>query len=92
MKPYRENKSLIAFLSTFPPRQCGIATFTADLADTTDQMFGPSVESKVVAMNINDISHLPYADRVIFQISQPNEKDYVNAAIKLNQLEKVEVV
>lgn len=92
MKPYRENKSLIAFLSTFPPRQCGIATFTADLADTTDQMFGPSVESKVVAMNINDISHLPYADRVIFQISQPNEKDYVNAAIKLNQMEKVEVV
>jgi glycosyltransferase involved in cell wall biosynthesis len=92
MKPDQQNKSLIVFLSTYPPRQCGIATFTADLAGTIDQMFGPSIESKIVAMNINDISQLPYSDKVIFQISQPNEKDYVNAATRLNQLEKVEVI
>ncbi len=87
-----QNKSWIVFISTFPPRQCGIATFAADLAGTVDQMFGPSIESKVVAMNMNDISHLPYANKVIFQISQPNEKDYIDAALRLNQLDKVQLV
>jgi len=88
----RQNKSLIVFISTFPPRQCGIATFTTDLTNTVDQMFGPLVESKIVAMNINDISSLPYSDKVILQISQLNEKDYIDAALKLNQFEKVRLV
>ncbi len=88
----KQDKSLIVFISTFPPRQCGIATFTADLTNIVDQMFGPLIESKIVAMNMNDISHLPYSDKVIFQISQPNKKDYINAALRLNQLEKVKFV
>ncbi|HUV42614.1 MAG TPA: glycosyltransferase [Patescibacteria group bacterium] len=43
-------------------------------------------------MNLTEISHLPYSDKVIFQISQPREEDYVNAAYKLNHLEKVRLV
>ncbi|MDO8488444.1 MAG: glycosyltransferase [bacterium] len=92
MKPDQQRKSLVVFLSTFPPRHCGIATFTADLADTVDRMFNPFIESKVVAMNVNDISHLPYSDKVIFQISQTNEKDYIDAALKLNKLKRVELI
>jgi glycosyltransferase involved in cell wall biosynthesis len=88
----QQDRSLIVFVSTFPPRQCGIATFTADLNNTVDQMFGPLIESRIVAMNINDISLLPYSDKVILQISQPNEKDYINAALRLNKLEKVKLV
>jgi glycosyltransferase involved in cell wall biosynthesis len=86
------DKSWIVFLSTFPPRQCGLATFTADLTNALDQMFGLSLESKIVAMNLTEISHLPYPDKVIFQVSQPSEKDYLNAANQLNQLEKVRLV
>src|SRR4030042_3848220 len=92
MIPDHQEKSLIVFISTFPPRQCGIATFTADLANTVNQTFRPFIESKIVAMNMSDISHLPYSDKVIFQISQPNVKDYVNTALGLNQLKKVRLV
>jgi glycosyltransferase involved in cell wall biosynthesis len=92
MSADQQNKSWIVCLSTFPPRQCGIATFTADLTNAIDQIFGPSIESKVVAMNLTGVSRLPYSDKVIFQISQPNERDYVNTADKLNQLEKVRLV
>ena len=86
------DKSWIVCLSTFPPRQCGIATFTADLTNAIDQVFGPSVESKIVTMNLTEISHLPYSDKVIWEICQPCEEDYVNAAYKLNHLEKVRLV
>jgi len=87
-----QNKSWIVYLATFPPRQCGIATFTADLTNAIDQMFGPSVKSKIVAMNLTEVSHFPYPDKVILQISQPREEDYVNAANKLNQLKEVKLV
>jgi len=88
----RQKKSWIVCLATFPPRQCGIATFTADLTNAIDQMFGPSIKSKIVAMNLTDISHFPYPDKVILQISQPNKEDYVNAAKKLNQLKEVKLI
>jgi len=88
----RRQASWIICLSTFPPRQCGIATFTADLTNAIYQMFGPSVKSKIVAMNLTELSHFPYPDKVILQISQPREEDYVNTANKLNQLKEVKLV
>ncbi|NCQ56206.1 glycosyltransferase, partial [Candidatus Parcubacteria bacterium] len=92
MSTDQQNKSWIICLSTFPPRQCGIATFTADLTNAIYQMFGPSVKSKIVAMNLTELSHFPYPDKVILQISQPREEDYVNTANKLNQLKEVKLV
>ena len=86
------DKSWIVCLSTFPPRQCGIATFTADLTKAMDQMFGSAVKSKIVAMNLTEVSHFPYPDKVIARISQPREADYVEAANKLNQLKEVKLV
>lgn len=82
----------IVYLATFPPRQCGIATFTADLTHTIDQVFGPSVKSKIVAMNITNVSRLPYSDKVIFQISQHCEDDYVKVADQLNKIKEVKFV
>ncbi|MBU1292055.1 glycosyltransferase [Patescibacteria group bacterium] len=92
MSTDKQNKSWIVCLATFPPRQCGIATFSADLTNAINQIFELSVKSKIVAMNLTEVSHFPYSDKVIFQISQPREEDYVNAANKLNQLKEVKIV
>lgn len=92
MSTDKKNKSWIVCLATFPPRQCGIATFTTDLTNAIDRMFEPSIKSKIVAMNLTEVSHFPYPDKVILQISQPREEDYINAANKLNQLKEVKLV
>lgn len=83
---------MIVFLSTFPPRRCGIATFTADLTRAIDQMFGSSVATKIVALNPTEISRLPYPGKVIFQICQTHKEDYVAAAEYLNRLKKVKLI
>ena len=92
MNTGKKDRSWIVYLSTFPPRQCGMATFTADLTSAIDQMLKPSVESKIIAMNLTEVSNFPYPDKVMLKISQPREEDYVNAALKLNRLKEVKLV
>jgi len=79
-------------VSTFPPRECGIATFTRDLSTAFNQLYAPGVESKIVALNIDDVTQLPYSKKVIAQIAQPRLDDYVAAARKLNALPQVKLV
>lgn len=92
MNTDKKSKSWIVCLSTFPPRQCGIATFTADLTNAIDQMFGPFVKSKIVAMNFTQVSNFPYSEKVILKINQPRKEDYAIAANKLNKLKEVKLV
>jgi glycosyltransferase involved in cell wall biosynthesis len=70
----------IAFLSTSPPRECGLATFTQDLIDAIDA--SGIVDTNFIAVN-NSI-HREYSDKVIYEINQNNQKDYMELAQKLN--------
>jgi len=77
-----KNKLLnIAFLSTFPPRECGIATFTKDLIDAIDAT--GVVDTNVIA--INNSRAREYSGKVIYEIDGSNKKDYVELAKKLNE-------
>lgn len=76
-----KNKLLnIAFLSTIPPRACGIATFTQDLIDAIDAT--GVVDTNVIA--INNSKPRVYGTKVIYEINQDVEQDYVELAHKLN--------
>ena len=43
--------SKTCFLSNFPPKECGIATFTKNLCTAMDKRFNPKLKSKVIAIN-----------------------------------------
>lgn len=92
MKLVDKDKYWIVCLSTFPPRQCGIATFSSDLTKAIDELFGASIKSKVVAMNLTQVHHFPYSKKVIGMISQPCKENYIKMAEKLNRLKKVKLV
>jgi len=70
----------IAFLSTYPPRECGIATFTQDLLGAMDNI--GIVDTSVIA--VNNSEHHDYDSKVIFQIEQDKRSDYLELAEKLN--------
>jgi len=76
-------------VSTYPPRECGIANFTKDLTDAVDQLheFRPSV---VIAINEKGAIY-KYDRRVRFQIERDSIDDYVQAAHYAN-LSKVDLV
>ena len=53
----------IAFLSTYPPRECGIATFTQDLLSAMDNI--GIVDTNIIA--VNNSLHRDYDSKVIYE-------------------------
>ncbi len=72
----------LAFIGTYVPRRCGIATFTADLVEAIAAE-APELDCLVAA--INDIPEgYPYSERVRFEVAQNNQDYYRQLAEYLN--------
>jgi len=86
---YFPSVSKVAFIGSYVPRQCGIATFTKDLL-TSVATEAPNLECWAIAMN--DIANgYDYPKEVRFEINQKILKDYELAADFLN-INRVDVV
>jgi len=76
---------MLVYISTYPPRECGIATFTKDLSLS----MGSLLDSKIIAMN--DRKH-NYDKNVIAKISAEKIEDYTKVASIINKNDQVEMV
>ncbi len=85
-EPTRVNSSTslksVALIGNYPPRQCGIATFTADLVETISQV-SPSTNCFAVPITDRDEGY-SYPTRVRFEIPQNDLSSYRYAADFLN--------
>ncbi|MCP5535241.1 MAG: glycosyltransferase [Akkermansiaceae bacterium] len=79
----------VAFLGGHIPRQCGIATFTADLRAAVAREY-PQAACRVVAMTDRE-QRYDFPGCVAYEIFQENRTDYTQAADFLN-LRGVEVL
>ncbi len=79
----------VAVISTFPPRRCGIATYTYDLTDSFRQLYTAgnhnSVQShfELIALN-NTAQGYSYGPEVSFHIRDQHRGDYRQAADFIN--------
>jgi len=79
----------IAYISTYPPRECGIATFNQNLVRAIATNF-PERESLlkgdfVVALTDSEnINEYEYPEEVKYIIRQNHQKDYIRAANYIN--------
>lgn len=69
----------IGFLSTYPPRECGLATFTEDLVDEIDRI--GLVSPSVIAVSNREVYDDP---RVAFKLVQHNRDSYSQTAHWVN--------
>ena len=70
----------IAVLSTYPPRECGIASFSKDLKDNISRM-GKNV--RILAITDSG-AHYRYPSEVIYEIKQDERGSFIDAARFVN--------
>jgi glycosyltransferase involved in cell wall biosynthesis len=80
--PFSPAPSPALFMGTFPPRECGIATFTKDVVECFDQAFG--THSDVVVIDEPGAENRQYDATVAARISQDDRESYSRAAKAVN--------
>jgi glycosyltransferase involved in cell wall biosynthesis len=70
------------FLGSFPPRECGIATFMKDVVDSYDAAFG--TRSSVIAIDEPGADARRYPDRVVASLVQDERDSYRRVAEFVN--------
>ena len=81
----------ILFVTSYPPRECGIATYSQDLIHAIDNKFGRSFSIKVCALETKDET-CTYDEKVVYTFDTTNSAAYMEMADRINQDETVNIV
>ncbi len=73
----------ITYIATYPPRECGIGTFTNNLFKSMLDSKTSQHEGFVVALNDNDLTY-KYPEEVKLTIRQDHQEDYLKAVKYIN--------
>src|ERR1700737_3785689 len=73
-KHLNETAPRMLFLGSFPPRECGIATFMKDVVDSYDATFG--TRSAVIAIDEPGGEGRSYPDQVVACLVQGDRASY----------------
>jgi len=78
----RYNPTRVAFISSFPPRRCGIATFASDLL--ANMTLASNGETEPVVIAVENCGELEYGELVRRTIRKHDRYDYIRTADYIN--------
>ncbi len=85
-----QKKSKLVLISSYRPRDCGIATFSHDLI-TSIQTNNPHFEFEIIPVNEPANDGRKYHDQINTVISQENKESYLQAAEYINKSDALAV-
>lgn len=81
----------VLFITSYPPRECGIATYSQDLFRALNNKFSKSFSLKICALeNTNNFNHYP--EEVKFILDTNNANQYIQLAYDINTDENINFV
>ena len=84
-------KNEILFITSYPPRECGIATYSQDLIKAIHNKFSHSLTIKVCALESNG-STFDYPEEVKYTLKTSVAEAYEELAFKINQDNSIKIV
>jgi glycosyltransferase involved in cell wall biosynthesis len=81
----------ILVLSSYPPKECGLATYSQDLIKALNNKFGNSFDIHVCALESSDVS-LKYPKEVTCTLDTSDSDAYFNLARKINASETIKSI
>ena len=81
----------IIFITTFPPRECGIATYSQDLIFALNNKFSKSFNIRIAALELENEKHR-YTDDIYAVLETDNPNSYAALALKINNNPAIEIV
>jgi glycosyltransferase involved in cell wall biosynthesis len=81
----------ILVITTFPPRECGIATYSQDLIFALNNKFEKSFNIKICALE-NETEKHKYTNQVAYKLETDNSNSYIELANKINQNSQIQIV
>src|ERR1035437_7706327 len=81
----------IMVITSYPPRECGIATYSQDLIQALNNKFSRSLSIKVCALNTGNQNY-EYPEEVKFILDTSKVNSYLNLAQSINDDEHIQVV
>jgi glycosyltransferase involved in cell wall biosynthesis len=88
---HNEVPAEILFVTSYPPRECGIATYSQDLIKALNNKFNNSFSIKVCALESNGITY-PYPKEVQYILKTSLAKDYKKLTLSINQNNAIKIV
>lgn len=87
----RKNKAEVLFLTSYPPRECGIATYSQDLIRALNNKFDHSFSLKVCALENGD-SKFKYPAEVEYTLNTALASEYARIACIINNDSQIKMV
>src|SRR5450759_1416947 len=91
VKGQSENLPEILFVTSYPPRECGIATYSHDLINALNNKFSSSFSIKVCALESGDEAY-SYPVEVKYVLKTSLADSYERLAIAINKDEHIKMV
>lgn len=83
-----ETTPVILLLTSYPPRECGIATYSQDLLYALNRQFNDSFELQVCALEYGLMDYT-YPDEVRYILQTDIPFEYTQLAKKINQNKRI---